>query len=177
MPSLIFVTVVAFVAACVGTDLRARRIPNALSMTGLAAGLGLNFAHSGPAGAGASLLGCVLLGGLLVAPFAAGGIGGGDVKMMAALGALVGPRVGLASLVVGMILGGVVMAVHLARRGELGLRTTRIATMVHAAAVTGSIEPLRVSAEDPGQVALPYSVPLGLGTLLVSAAALLGGGR
>jgi len=175
VPSLILVSVGLFVAACVGVDLRARRIPNGLSMTGIAAGIALNGLCFGPRGVGASLAGCVLVVGLLLAPFAAGGIGGGDVKMMAALGALLGPRLGVASLLVGMILGGIVMAVHLARRGELGVRTVRIATMVHAAAVTGSIEPLRVSATAADTIALPYSIPLGLGTLVVSALAVTGG--
>jgi len=47
------------------------------------------------------------------------------------------------------------------------------ATMFQAAALTRSLDPLRVSAADQGAVALPYSVPLGLGTL----AALIGAAR
>src|SRR5262249_56054418 len=118
-------------------------------MAGIAAGVALNGLCFGPRGLGASLAGCVLVGGLLLAPFAAGGIGGGDAKMMAALGALLGPRLGVASLLVGMILGGIVMAVHLARRGQLGVRTARIATMVHAPAGPPSTHPPPLSPPPP----------------------------
>jgi hypothetical protein len=65
----------------------------------------------------------------------------------------------------GMIMGGGLMVWHLARRGRLREKVTATATMFQAAAMARSLDPLRVSAADPGAVALPYSVPLGLGTL------------
>jgi hypothetical protein len=42
--------------------------------------------------------------------------------------------------------------------------------MATACVVGRSLEPLRVSAGQPGAITLPYSVPLGLGTLVVLAA-------
>ena len=76
--------------ACV-FDVRTRRIPNALSLSAAAAGLLYHAATSGVTGvqlAGAGWL----LGLLLLLPyFALGGMGGGDVKLMAALGAWLGP--------------------------------------------------------------------------------------
>jgi len=100
-----------------------------------------------------------------VTPFALGGIGGGDVKMMGAIGALLGPRFAVASLAVGMVLGGVVMVVHLARCGRLREKLARTRTMLVDAASAHSVDPLRVTATAPDAVALPYSVPLGLGAL------------
>jgi hypothetical protein len=64
-----------------------------------------------------------------------------------------------------MILGGATMTWHLARQGRLREKVMGTATMFQAAALTRSLDPLRVSAAAPGAIALPYSIPLGLGTL------------
>ena len=165
MPSLITATVVAFVALCVVTDMRTRRIPNAISGPAMLLGLLLNTAHMGTAGLLDSLTGLGVTIGVLLWPFAMGGIGGGDVKMMGAVGSLLGPRLALMGLAAGVILGGAAMVWHLARQGRLSEKVMATATMFQAAALTRSLDPLRVSAADQGAIALPYSVPLGLGTL------------
>jgi len=165
MQSLIVGTVVVFVLLCVVADVWTRRIPNAISGTAMILGITLNTAHLGTAGLLDSLAGLGITIGVLLWPFAMGGIGGGDVKMMGAIGALLGPRLTLMGLGAGMILGGATMVWHLARRGRLSEKVMATATMFQAAALTRSLDPLRVSAADRGAVALPYSVPLGLGTL------------
>ena len=112
-------TALGFVSLCAVSDVRTRRIPNALTASGMLAGLAVNTLSRGAPGFFDSLTGLVLSGVVLLAPFALGGIGGGDVKMMAAVGAIVGARLGLTGLAVGIVLGGVVMVVHLARQGRL----------------------------------------------------------
>ncbi len=57
------------------------------------------------------------------------------------------------------------MAVHLAQIGRLGEKLWAIGAMVTASVVTRSVTPLKLSAADRNAVSLPYSVPLGLGTL------------
>jgi prepilin peptidase CpaA len=142
MPSFIDMTLLAFVCACCAIDVRTRRIPNALSGTAALMGVALNALHGGMPALLWSIGGIVLMIALLLAPFALGGIGGGDVKMMAAVGAFLGPRLAVIGLTAGMMLGGIVMALHLLRLGRL-----------------------RISPQDHGAISLPYSVPLGLGTL------------
>src|SRR5881296_3673479 len=173
MQSLTVATVVIFVALCVIADLRTRRIPNVISGSAMLLGLLLNTAHMGTAGLLDSLSGLGVTIGVLLWPFAMGGIGGGDVKMMGAMGALLGPRLALMGLAAGMILGGAAMVWHLTRQGRLREKVRATALMFQAAAMTRSLDPLRISAADQGAVALPYSVPLGLGTL----AALIGAAR
>ena len=86
--------------SCV-SDWRERRIPNALSVTGLAAAV--TFHGLAPGGAGLfdpflpgglglreSLLGAVVALALLVLPYARGWVGAGDTKLMAAVGGFVG---------------------------------------------------------------------------------------
>src|SRR5262245_7761034 len=128
-------------------------------------GVVLNVAFFGTSGLLTSVAGLLVVMLLLVPPFALGGIGGGDVKMMAAVGALLGPRAGLIALGAGLLLGGVIMAVHLARRQRLRETVGRVGAMAFAACSARTLEPLRVSTTAPGAITLPYSVPLALGVV------------
>jgi prepilin peptidase CpaA len=165
MPLPILVTVLAFITLCIILDIRTRRIPNQLSGPAMLAGVLLNGLYFGGPGVLTSLTGFAVTLLALLWAFALGGIGGGDVKMMAAVGALVGPRLALSSLALGVLLGGAIMIVHLARKGRLHEKLASIRTMITASVLTRSASPLKVSAADPGAISLPYSVPLGLGTI------------
>jgi prepilin peptidase CpaA len=165
MPSFIDMTLLAFVCACCAIDVRTRRIPNALSGTAALMGVALNALHGGMPALLWSIGGIVLMIALLLAPFALGGIGGGDVKMMAAVGAFLGPRLAVIGLTAGMMLGGIVMALHLLRLGRLSEKLAALGAMVRSVAITQSVAGLRISPQDHGAISLPYSVPLGLGTL------------
>src|SRR5579863_10006597 len=79
-------------AACAGfTDLRWRRIPNWLTVSGLLLGVVVNSIVNGLAGAKTSLLG-VALGLALLLPFVLlRSLGAGDWKLAGALGAFTGP--------------------------------------------------------------------------------------
>ncbi len=72
-------------------DVRQRRIPNALTLGGALVGLLVNLVLNGRPGALASLEGWGLGVLLLLLPFVMRGIGGGDVKLLAAAGAWGGP--------------------------------------------------------------------------------------
>jgi prepilin peptidase CpaA len=76
--------------ACV-CDLRTRRIPQVVTLGGAAAGLFFHFITGGWSGGMASVAGWFA--GMLIffIPFALGGLGAGDVKLLGALGAWLGP--------------------------------------------------------------------------------------
>src|SRR5215470_8397126 len=76
--------------AC-ATDLRTRRIPNVLTFGAALAGLMFQFATGGVGALGQAALGWLLGALVFLLPFALGGLGGGDVKLLAALGAWLGP--------------------------------------------------------------------------------------
>src|SRR5438094_10061452 len=103
MQSLTVATVVIFVALCVIADVRTRRIPNVISGAAMLLGITLNTAYMGTAGLLDSLAGLGITMGVLLWPLAMAGIGGGDVKMMAQLGAVLGPRLALLGLCDGVI--------------------------------------------------------------------------
>ncbi len=72
-------------------DVRTNRIPNYLTLGCALAGLGYQLGFHGLAGLGNGLLGMVLGFGLLILFYWLGGMGAGDVKALAALGAWLGP--------------------------------------------------------------------------------------
>jgi prepilin peptidase CpaA len=73
-------------------DWRTRRIPNYLTFGGALAGLVFQTAVFGWAGLAQALLGLLVGMALLLLPYILGGMGAGDVKALAALGAWLGPK-------------------------------------------------------------------------------------
>lgn len=107
-------------------DIRTRRIPNELTAT--MAGIGLGFAATGTSGVSvwASMAGFVLGLALMMPGHALGATGAGDVKLMAAVGAMVGPGTVVMAFAFTAIVGGV-MALAIAIRRQR-LRTTLAGT-------------------------------------------------
>jgi prepilin peptidase CpaA len=158
-----------FVSLCILSDVRSRRIPNALSFTGMLVGVTCSTIHFGAEGALSSLEGAGVAMAILMLPFALGGIGGGDVKMMASVGTFLGPRPTMEGLLLGLVFGGAVMVVHLTRISRLREKLGSLRTMLSNAAIAHSIAPLKISTADQNAVALPYSIPLGFGVATVIA--------
>ncbi|PYQ92508.1 MAG: hypothetical protein DMF97_21605 [Acidobacteria bacterium] len=77
------------VVACV-CDLRSRRIPNVLTFGAAAAAFAYHFTTGGVGALGQSALGWLVGVLVFIVPFALRGLGGGDVKLVAALGAWIG---------------------------------------------------------------------------------------
>ena len=87
------VSVLTFAVAAAGcaTDLRSRRIPNWLTGGAATMALAYHLWTGGPSALLLSLAGLLVGGAIFFLPFALGGLGGGDVKLLAALGAWAGP--------------------------------------------------------------------------------------
>ena len=84
-------------ALCV-TDLRSRRLPNVLTLGGAAVAVVLHAAAGGGAGVLNALEGGLICAALLFIPFLLQAAGGGDVKMLFAVGCFFGGRRGLEAL-------------------------------------------------------------------------------
>lgn len=80
-----------FLALISFTDTLWTKIPNIITFPTALLGLAYHTVQAGAAGFFTSLLGLALGLGLLLVPFALGGMGAGDVKALGALGALIGP--------------------------------------------------------------------------------------
>ena len=100
-------------------DLRTRRIPNALTAT--LSGLGIAMAATGTNGIGplGALVGFAL-GLLLMMPgYLLGATGAGDVKLMAAVGAIVGPALIVSAFLFTAVTGGLLAIAVAAKRGQV----------------------------------------------------------
>ena len=109
----------AGVTAATVIDLRTRRIPNGL--TAAMTGIGIGLAATGVSGvpvAGA-FLGFAIGLALMLPGYAFGATGAGDVKLMAAVGAIVGPGLVFLAFLCTVLAGGVLAVVVAVRRRRL----------------------------------------------------------
>jgi prepilin peptidase CpaA len=122
----------AGLAAATATDLRSRRIPNELTAVMAASGLGLSVTGVSGVSTAASLAGLVL-GLLLMLPgYWLGATGACDVKLMAAVGAIVGPPLVLSAFVCTSLAGGVLAVIVAVRRKRLGATLVQTGRLVAA---------------------------------------------
>jgi prepilin peptidase CpaA len=118
----------AFASVAAVIDVRSRRIPNWLTFSAVLGGLVFNFVHLGPPGALVALAGAAVGLGILFPFYAVRAIGAGDVKLLAGLGAFLGPLALVSVVVYGAVVGGIISAIMLARRRELGRSLSDIMT-------------------------------------------------
>src|SRR5207247_10859094 len=95
MTDMTIMNTVPFAALCVAVvgciwDLRSRRIPNVLTFGAAAAAFAYHLTTGGVGALGQSALGWLVGVLVFIVPFALRGLGGGDVKLVAALGAWIG---------------------------------------------------------------------------------------
>lgn len=120
LPNVAFAALASGVLVAAAVDIRSRRIPNALTAT--MAGVGIGLAAAGVSGVslGASLAGFALGLVLMLPGHAIGATGAGDVKLMAAIGAIVGPALVVSSFLFTAVAGGVLAITVALRRQRLG---------------------------------------------------------
>lgn len=130
---------VAFLATVVAAamDLRRFRIANRLSLTVLLTGLAYGGVVGGLAGLGASLAGALFGFGLLILPYSVGGMGAGDVKLAAGLGAWLGMAATFEVIVAAFVATVVYALVVVVASGRLAEALTGVRSMM-ANGVSGS---------------------------------------
>lgn len=104
--SLLMTLLVALFAIATYTDLRSSRIPNSVSLTAIGIGVILHACLAGFQGVLFSLAGLGVAFGLFLVLYASGGIGAGDVKLMSAVGAMLGPYGAIVSVLLTIVCGG-----------------------------------------------------------------------
>jgi prepilin peptidase CpaA len=144
--------VLAVALAAAFCDLRWRRIPNWLTGPAVMMGVGLNAWLGGWTGACGALqgLGLALL--IHLPLFALRALGGGDVKLMAAIGSLVGPGAFLVIFVLNAVLGGVVALVVAVTKGRLA-RTLSNVGLILSSLSKGSAPEMTL--DSVGRMAIP----------------------
>lgn len=89
------------------TDIRSNRIPNWLTLTAMITGLGLNVISAGIDGFLFGMEGLLLGIGVFVVFYLRGGMGAGDVKLMGAVGSVLGPQMTLYAAFCSALAGGI----------------------------------------------------------------------
>lgn len=111
MPAILKIVLCAIVCVAGAYDLRYRRIPNWLNLTGVVLGLAFNSLLAGWHGFFQALLGLALAFAIYFSLYLLRGMGAGDVKLMAAVGAIAGPVAWMGIFLVTALFGGVVSLV------------------------------------------------------------------
>jgi prepilin peptidase CpaA len=147
--SILPLLVLLLVAA--GIDLRSRRIPNWLNLTLLTAGLIQSFTALHTISPGQATLGILAGFGLTFVLFAMGALGGGDVKLLAAVGAWTGPA-GVLFVFCAAGIAGMIIVVSQA------LWQKRLNTLVHNSAL------LAINLVHVNQVGMDHAIATGKST-------------
>jgi prepilin peptidase CpaA len=148
-------------AAC-AFDVASRRVPNWLTVGMLCAGLAARACEGGMSSAAWGLAGAVCGPAVLFYPFTKRWVGGGDVKLLAAMGASLGPAGALWTTLAASVAGGALVAVHLLRTPAPERR--EIATNLKLAFFIRRLPELPQRAKEK---CAPYSLALATGAMVV----------
>jgi prepilin peptidase CpaA len=119
-PPAITAALLVTVIAAAMFDMRSRRIPNGVSVGGAIMGIGLNlFLADSASGAWFALKGLLLGFGVYFALYMLHAMGAGDVKLMAAIGSLVGASNWFAIFLITAIVGGAMAMMLVLLKGRL----------------------------------------------------------
>lgn len=148
------------------TDLRNRRIPNLVTYPTVILALLIYGLYAGLHGLLFSLKGLGLGFGLLLIPYLLGGMGAGDVKLMAAVGAVLGVHHTFVVFLIIAVIGGVTALAMLAARRELLVTFRRIATSFQVFCSGAGIAALKVDRTKLQREGIPYGAVIACGTVV-----------
>jgi prepilin peptidase CpaA len=148
-------------------DGRSLKVPNWLTyhflMAGLAFALGTGGTEKFWWSAAGALVGLMTL----LPLYAIGGMGAGDVKLMAGLGAWIGPWIVLQAFVMSAIAGGGIALLMMAYTGELGKHLMMTEVIGREILILRNPNMLaeRAAERKPGMLLLPYGIPIAIGSI------------
>jgi prepilin peptidase CpaA len=149
-------------------DVRYRRIPNWISVSGVLIGLAMNtFLYQGWPGLRFALTGMAAGFGAYLVLYLLRAMGAGDVKLMAAVGALVGWEDWFAIFLITAIVGGVMALILVAVRGRVKTTLWNVGYILHEMksgrpAYLGKEE---LDVRSPKALGLPHGAVIAVGTI------------
>ncbi len=161
----LFAVLTATLVSALVLDVWRMRIPNAITFPGMLIGLGYHGVTGGAHGFLLSLGGLALCLGVFLIPYAMGGMGAGDVKLMAAVGAMLGPVDAFWAMVCTALIGGVYAVLVLLMHVDLlKYLLVWIVTEKKTVALTGTGTSVPADSRPRSQPVLRYGVAIVLGT-------------
>ena len=147
------------------SDIKNRRIPNWLVVTGLFSSLGINLFFGGP-GIMTWCLGCVM-GFILFFPlYAVRAMGAGDVKLMAAIGSFVGPLFVTGVAVATLIAGGMLALIFAALHGNLIRTLSNVRATLMLTLIRVTLGETQLASMPTSTGTMPYAVAISAGTVI-----------
>jgi len=145
------------------TDLVTHKIYNCVTFPAVAVGLLLNFLSHGVSGLTSSMLGLAIGFCIFAIVFAFGGVGGGDVKLMAAVGAVGGYPFILNACFYGILTGGILAIAVMIWKGTFWRGLKNIFRLILSFFMPGlKTEALKLSNSEK----IPYGAALSVGTFI-----------
>ena len=143
------------------------KVPNWLTFHLLIVGLAFSAWYGGWAGLSVSLQGAGLGLALMLPLYMIGGMGAGDVKLFAGVGAWVGPVVTFWAFVATVEVGGVMALIMIAWSGRWVHHWVMLQTIVHEILTVRNPAKLSTIAAErkPTMTLLPYGIPLTVGSI------------
>ena len=155
-------------------DFRSRRIPNRLTGPAILLGLGLHLLLGGWRSLATAALAGLIAGGAFLLFYLAGGMGGGDVKLMTAVGCCAGLNHVTGILIATALAGGIfALALALVAR-RLQQTLCNVAQILFHHGSAGLQPHPELNVQNPRTLRLPYGVAIGAGTAMTLFGALLG---
>ena len=159
------VSVVLIVAAVI--DGRQLKVPNWITFPMIISGWIASGVLYGWAGLGASLMGTAIGLGLLLPAYAIGGMGAGDVKLLAGVGAWVGFSQTIWAFVASAIIGAIIAVIMVVVSRKWRHHQSQFFGIISEILVIRSPSKLsEIAAErKPTMMLLPYGIPIAIGTI------------
>lgn len=154
-------------AIAVITDIRSQKVYNWLTFPVFALGFILNCLRAGPYGLLDSLEG-VCAGSIALVLVILGGMGAGDIKLIWAIGALMGPHFTVSTVLWTCISGGVIGVGYAIKKGELAHTIKNALIGTHVLALTKSPESLKGLAAASKVGKMPYAPAIAVGAAVAT---------
>jgi prepilin peptidase CpaA len=148
-------------------DVRYRRIPNPFVLATLVSGLAMSAISGGFHGIVGSITGCAIGFVLMFMLHVFGAMGAGDVKLFAAVGAVIGAHLVLPTFLTVILTGGVLALVSVIRNGALVTTMHRV-LQIFAGLLPGWEMPKFTVPADRRNT-IPYGVAITLGSIIATA--------
>jgi prepilin peptidase CpaA len=148
-------------------DVRYRRIPNAFVLAALLGGIAMNLILGGLPGLFASLAGCGLAFICMFMLHVFGAMGAGDVKLFAAIGAVIGAKLVAPTFLVVVLTGGLLAVVSMVRSGMV-VSTMHRVLQIFVGFLPGWQMP-KFAVPTDRRYTIPYGVAITLGSIISTA--------
>jgi prepilin peptidase CpaA len=155
----------AVVLLAAAIDLRTQRIPNWLVAPFLAVGLAMSAFIAGWRGMGQSVLGMLIASVILGVLCYVGGMGMGDLKLCAAIGAWLGPAQTVSALIYTGLAGGVIAICWAVTAGFLPQALRGVSSLASGFAKNGLKPHETIVLANPLTRRMPYAPAIAIGTL------------